>query len=269
MTLHWIKNRSIRIALVGTLLFGISFLTQAHELRPPLLSPFQSTVPNFDVPSTDSIYSRDEIAQWPVSGKNAGMYFALGFTHMLLGMDHLLFVLALVVLVSGWRQLITTITAFTLAHSVTLSLAVLGIAGLPQEPVEVVIALSVAFVAVEILHKLEGRKTLTIRKPWLVAFGFGLLHGFGFAGALSDIGLPDHAIPLSLAVFNLGIEVGQLAFILAIGALGLVLRRMPSVHQWEVRTGHSATVASALPVAYLVGGLSVWWLMGRTIALVI
>ncbi|WP_105101826.1 HupE/UreJ family protein [Microbulbifer pacificus] len=198
-----------------------------------------------------------------------GTYFVLGLEHILLGADHLLFVLALVVLVSGWRQLVTTITAFTLAHSVTLALAVLGIVSVPQGPVEALIALSIVFVAVEILHKLEGRKTLAIRKPWLVAFAFGLLHGLGFAGALSEIGVPDYAIPLSLTVFNLGVEAGQLAFILAVSALMLLLRRMPSVHRWETRTGHTATVASALPVAYIVGGLSAWWLIDRTIALMV
>lgn len=201
--------------------------------------------------------------------KIAGTYFGLGVEHILLGADHLLFVLALVVLVSGWGQLVTTITAFTLAHSITLALAVLGMVSVPQGPVEAVIALSIVFVAVEILHKLEGRRTLAIRKPWLVAFAFGLLHGLGFAGALSEIGVPEHAIPLSLAVFNLGVEAGQLGFILAMGAMMLLLRRMPSVHEWEIRTGHTATMASALPVAYIVGGLSAWWLIDRTIALVV
>ena len=199
----------------------------------------------------------------------AAMYFVLGVEHILLGIDHLLFVLALMVLVSGTRQLVTTITAFTLAHSITLAAAVLGTVSLPQAPVEAVIALSIVFIAVEILHKLEGRTTLAIRKPWLVAFAFGLLHGFGFAGALSDIGVPAHEIPLSLAVFNLGVEAGQLAFIAAVSLVMLSLRKFPRVHQWELRTGHSATVASALPVAYLVGGVSALWLVDRTIALVV
>ncbi|MBY6212498.1 HupE/UreJ family protein [Microbulbifer agarilyticus] len=199
----------------------------------------------------------------------ANMYFVLGIEHILLGIDHLLFVLALMVLVTGTKQLITTITAFTLAHSITLAAAVLGLVSVPQGPVEAVIALSIVFIAVEILHKLEGRSTLAIRKPWLVAFAFGLLHGFGFAGALSEIGVPAHEIPLSLAVFNLGVEAGQLAFIVAVSMLTLTLRKLPSVHQWELRTGHSASVASALPVAYLVGGVSALWLVDRTIALVI
>ncbi|WP_051687023.1 HupE/UreJ family protein [Microbulbifer sp. HZ11] len=199
----------------------------------------------------------------------ANMYFVLGVEHILLGIDHLLFVLALMVLVSGVRQLMITITAFTLAHSITLAAAVLGAVKLPQGPVEAVIALSIVFVAVEILHKLEGRTTLAIRKPWLVAFGFGLLHGFGFAGALSDIGVPAHEVPLSLAVFNLGVEAGQLAFITAVSLVMLTLRKLPGVHRWELRTGHTATMASALPVAYLVGGVAALWLVDRTIALVV
>ncbi|WP_299598688.1 HupE/UreJ family protein [uncultured Microbulbifer sp.] len=199
----------------------------------------------------------------------AGTYFVLGIEHILLGIDHLLFVLALVVLVSGGRQLVVTITAFTLAHSITLALAVLGVVSVPQAPVEAVIALSIVFIATEILHKLEGRKTLAIRKPWIVAFGFGLLHGLGFAGALSDIGVPEHAIPLSLGLFNVGVEAGQLAFIAGIAALMYLLRRVKPVQLWEIRTGTTATAASALPVAYLVGGLSAWWLIDRTIALVV
>lgn len=198
----------------------------------------------------------------------ASMYFFLGVEHILLGIDHLLFVLALVVLVSGWKQLAVTITAFTVAHSITLAAAVLGVVTLPQGPVEAVIALSIVFVATEILHKLEGRSTLAIRKPWVMAFGFGLLHGLGFAGALTDIGVPQYAIPLSLALFNIGVEAGQLLFILAVSALMLMFRRLPAVQQWEVRTGHTAIVASALPVAYLVGGLAAWWLIDRTLSLI-
>nr|WP_010131043.1 HupE/UreJ family protein [Microbulbifer agarilyticus] len=199
----------------------------------------------------------------------ANMYFVLGVEHILLGIDHLLFVLALMVLVTGTKQLVTTITAFTLAHSITLAASVLGLVSVSQGPVEAVIALSIVFIAVEILHKLEGRSTLAIRKPWLVAFAFGLLHGFGFAGALSEIGVPAHEIPLSLAVFNLGVEAGQLAFIVTVSLLMQALRKLPQVHQWELRTGHSASIASALPVAYLVGGIAALWLVDRTLALVV
>ncbi|WP_428818928.1 HupE/UreJ family protein [Microbulbifer sp. MCCC 1A16149] len=213
--------------------------------------------------------TRLEVEERAGMAEIAGTYFVLGVEHILLGIDHLLFVLALVVLVSGGRQLIATITAFTVAHSITLALAVLGVVSVPQAPVEAVIALSIVFLATEILHKLEGRKTLAIRMPWVVAFAFGLLHGLGFAGALSEIGVPEHAIPLSLGLFNVGVEAGQLAFIAGVCGLMFLLRRVKPVQLWEIRTGTSATAASALPVAYIVGGLSAWWLIDRTISLVV
>lgn len=209
------------------------------------------------------------VEESPGSGQIAGTYFVLGVEHILLGIDHLLFVLALVVLVSGWKQLVTTITAFTLAHSITLAAAVLGIVSVPQAPVEAVIALSIVFVAAEIIYKGRGSSSLAIRKPWLVAFGFGLLHGLGFAGALSEIGIPEQAIPLSLALFNIGVEAGQLLFIATVSVLMLLLRKLPPVQQWEIRADTTATIASALPVAYAVGGLAAWWLIDRTIALVV
>ena len=137
-------------------------------------------------------------------------YFKLGVEHILLGFDHLLFVLALLFLVEGWRRLLGTITAFTVAHSLTLAAATFGWVQVPQAPVEAVIALSIMFVAVEILHRQRGRTGIATRKPWVVAFVFGLLHGLGFAGALREIGLPDDAIPLALAFFNVGVEAGQL-----------------------------------------------------------
>lgn len=203
------------------------------------------------------------------SGQVAHTYFALGVEHILLGIDHLLFVLALVLLASGWRQLLGTITAFTLAHSITLAAAVLGLVSLPGAPVEAIIALSIVFVAGEILRKRRGQATLAIRRPWLVAFGFGLLHGLGFAGALADIGVPQHAIALSLALFNLGVEAGQLVFIAAICGLFALLRRLPPIQRWQWRSGRSAAVVATWPVAYLVGGLAAWWLIDRTLAMVL
>ena len=155
-------------------------------------------------------------------------YGALGVEHILLGIDHLLFVLALMLIVSGRRKLIATITAFTLAHSITLALATLGVVNVPQSPVEAVIALSILFVAVEIVHWREGKEGLTRRTPWLVAFVFGLLHGLGFAGALTEIGLPEHAIPVALLFFNIGVEIGQLMFIAAMLLVYQVLRRAPA-----------------------------------------
>lgn len=140
-------------------------------------------------------------------------YLELGFTHILAGIDHLLFVLGLLLIVSGLKNLIKTITAFTVAHSITLSLSILDWVSLAQAPVEAVIALSIVLLAKEYLNLQTGKSSWTIEYPWLVAFVFGLLHGFGFAGALQEVGLPQVDIPLALLMFNVGVEVGQLCFI--------------------------------------------------------
>jgi len=153
-------------------------------------------------------------------------YSVLGIEHILGGIDHLCFVLALLMIVDGWRRLVATITAFTIAHSITLVAATLGLVRVPQSPVEAVIALSIVFVAMEIVHWRSGRPGLTRRAPWIVAFAFGLLHGFGFAGALADVGLPAHAIPTALLFFNLGVEVGQLMFVGALLVAWISLRRV-------------------------------------------
>jgi len=184
-------------------------------------------------------------------GQVASTYLALGVEHILLGIDHLLFVLALLLLVPNTRMLIWTITSFTLAHSVTLAAATMGWVHMPQQPVEAVIALSILFVAMEIVHWRQGRPGITRRWPWLVAFTFGLLHGFGFAGALSEIGLPEHAIPLALLFFNIGVEVGQLAFIAAVFLVWAALKRI-SWPQWAWR----------IPV-YAIGSLAAFWTIDR------
>ncbi len=182
-------------------------------------------------------------------------YLVLGVEHILLGIDHLLFVLALLLLVVGWRSLIATITAFTVAHSITLAAAVLGLVRVPQQPVEAVIALSILFLAVEIVHTRRGRIGLACRRPWLVAFVFGLLHGFGFAGALTEVGLPGHAIPVALLFFNVGVEVGQLLFVGAMIAL----------HQAWQRAGlRPAAWVQALPV-YVIGSLAAYWMVERVV----
>lgn len=157
----------------------------------------------------------------------AGAYVAHGVSHILLGFDHLLFVLALVLIVPSLRVLFWTITSFTLAHSITLGLATLGIVRIPAAPVEATIALSIVLLACEILRSRQGKIGLTRRWPWLVAFTFGLLHGFGFAGALAQIGLPQGDIPLALFAFNVGVEVGQLAFIAAVLAAIALWQRLP------------------------------------------
>ena len=181
----------------------------------------------------------------------AKAYAALGVEHILLGIDHLLFVLALLLIVSDVRRLVATVTAFTIAHSITLAAATMGWVSVPQSPVEAVIALSILFVAAEIVHWRQGKPGITRRKPWLVAFTFGLLHVFGFAGALTEIGLPEHAIPLALLFFNLGVEAGQLIFIATVFLAWAVLRKLPWP-QWAWR----------LPV-YGIGGMAAFWTIER------
>lgn len=184
-------------------------------------------------------------------------YTALGIEHILLGVDHLLFVAALVMLVRGRRQLVLTITAFTVAHSITLALATLGLIAIPSPPVEAAIALSIMFVAVEILRREQGRRSLASEQPWLVAFSFGLLHGLGFAGALAEVGLPGNSIPLALLFFNIGVEIGQLIFVGALLAGAALLRRLagPVDARW-----------STVVPAYAIGGLASYWMIERVIA---
>jgi hypothetical protein len=190
-------------------------------------------------------------------------YTALGVEHILLGIDHLLFVLALLFLVGSWPRLIGTVTAFTLAHSLTLAAATLGWIRVPPAPVEAVIALSIVFVAAEILHVRQGRAGLAARLPWVVAFVFGLLHGLGFAAALRDIGLPEHAIPLALAFFNVGVELGQLLFIGAV--FGLLWLIQPVSHPVN-GSGNPWRYAERFsgPAAYLVGTVAMFWVFERT-----
>ena len=185
----------------------------------------------------------------------AATYLALGVNHILGGIDHLLFVLALLILVTNTRTLIWTITAFTAAHSLTLAAATLGIIQVSQAPVEAVIALSIMFVASEIVHVSQGRPGLTQRRPWIVAFVFGLLHGFGFAGALNEIGLPEQSIPLALLLFNIGVELGQLGFIGAILLVYAIFRR----YAWP-----RPRWASLAP-AYLIGSVAAYWTIERTL----
>jgi hydrogenase/urease accessory protein HupE len=153
------------------------------------------------------------------------VYTLLGIEHILIGFDHLLFVLALLLISKEKWKLLKTITAFTIAHSITLSLATLGFASIPSAPVEAVIALSIVFLAAEILNIQKGHPSFTSKKPWLVAFIFGLLHGFGFASALENIGLPQQAIPFALGFFNVGVELGQLLFVTVILMLVFTLKK--------------------------------------------
>jgi hydrogenase/urease accessory protein HupE len=193
----------------------------------------------------------------PRATQVAATYLILGVEHIVLGIDHLLFVLALLILAKGWRKLVGTITAFTLAHSITLAAATLGFVNIPGEPVEAVIALSIVFVACEIVHARQGRSGLTERWPWVVAFVFGLLHGFGFAGALSEVGLPQNAVPLALLFFNVGVEVGQLLFIVSVFAVVMVGRQIT-----ERLTAPQPVWAWRLP-PYAIGGVAAFWVIQR------
>ncbi len=191
----------------------------------------------------------------PGLGQVAWTYFVLGVEHILLGIDHLLFVLALLLIVADWKKLVGTITAFTVAHSITLALATLGFVHVPGPPVEAIIALSIVFVASEIIRSRQGEPGLTARWPWIVAFTFGLLHGFGFAGALSEVGLPQQSIPMALLTFNVGVEAGQLMFVAAAVLLYAISRRVSlNLPQWVYRVP-----------AYAIGGIAAFWFVQRTI----
>ena len=195
-------------------------------------------------------------------------YLVLGVEHILFGVDHLLFVLALLILVKGWRKLVGTITAFTVAHSITLAAATLGFVHIPGKPVEATIALSIVFVACEIVHRRQGRSGLTETWPWVIAFSFGLLHGLGFASALREVGLPQNAIPLALVFFNVGVELGQLlfiSFIMAVVAVAVYAAKRFS--QWHV-TPQSVFAWCENVSAYAIGGVAAFWLIERTLSFV-
>jgi hydrogenase/urease accessory protein HupE len=184
-----------------------------------------------------------------------GAFVMHGIDHILFGFDHLLFVLALILIVRSARTLLLTVTAFTVAHSITLSLATLGVLHVPRPPVEALIALSILLLASEIVRMQRGEPSLTASWPWVVAFSFGLLHGLGFASALIDIGLPQGDIPLALFAFNVGVELGQLAFIaVVLGAMQLAKQlRVPATAAFRFRTA----------TTYLIGTLASFWLIER------
>ena len=183
----------------------------------------------------------------------AGTYLRLGVEHILTGLDHLAFVLALVLLTPAWRRLWQTITAFTAAHSLTLALAATGVVRLPPPPVEATIALTIVFVAREVWLVQHGRPGSTASRAWPVAFAGGLLHGLGFAGALAEVGLPDSDVPLALLTFNVGVELGQLAFVGVVLAIGRLLSRQSwTQHRW-LRLAPTSTI----------GALACFWCIDR------
>jgi hydrogenase/urease accessory protein HupE len=196
-----------------------------------------------------------EISTSRSSFEVATAYLVHGIEHILFGYDHLLFVLALILIVRSTRMLLLTVTAFTVAHSITLSLATLGVVHVPGPPVEATIALSILLLAREIIRAERGQASMTAKWPWLVAFSFGLLHGFGFASALTEIGLPQGDIPLALFAFNVGVEAGQLIFIAVVLAAFRCAKliRFPALVE-----RHARSVAS-----YAIGGMAAYWLVER------
>jgi len=190
----------------------------------------------------------------------ARTYLMLGVEHILGGIDHLLFVLALLILVKGTRRLIATVTAFTVAHSLTLAGATLGVVHVPGPPVEAAIALSIVFVAAEIIRSRQGNAGLTERFPWVVAFTFGLLHGFGFASALNEVGLPQSAILVALLFFNIGVEISQLLFIASVVAVIALA--------WQVtrRIGMSQPAWAWRVPPYVIGSVAAFWIIQRIAA---
>ena len=217
-------------------------VNEAHRLTP--------SNPSFTVPTQPS---RLEVAR---------TYFMLGVEHILSGIDHLAFVLALLILVKGMRRLIITVTAFTIAHSLTLAGATLGFVHMPGPPIEAAIALSIVFVASEIIHSRQGKPGLTERYPWVVAFTFGLLHGFGFAGALSEIGLPQNSIPIALLFFNVGVEIGQLLFIACVFAVIALARQIAQ----RINVPRPAWAWAVPP--YAIGGVAAFWVIQRIAAFI-
>jgi hydrogenase/urease accessory protein HupE len=215
-------------------------LTDGRSFR-RVLTPDQ---PSFLVPKTESKLG-------VVRG-----YAVLGIEHILTGWDHLLFVLGLILLVGYGRTLLWTITAFTGGHSVTLALATLGVVNVPPAPIEAAIALSIYLLAVELMRSRAGRTTFMQRAPWLVAGAFGLLHGLGFAGALAQVGLPRGEIPLALFAFNVGIELGQLAFVAVVLGVMTLVRRIPLP-----QPAWGTALAS-----YAIGSLAIYWFLERIAA---
>ena len=236
---EWAGSRIGISRLEETLIDALVQLKLQNQLSYTFL--LQSDQPVYEIPSE------------PDRGEVFGLYLKLGIEHILIGFDHLLFVLGLILLISNLKTLITTVTSFTLAHSITLGIASVGWFSLPQAPVEAVIALSILFLAKEYMDVLAGKESLSAKHPGLVAFIFGLLHGFGFAGALKEIGFPQADVPLALFSFNVGVELGQLLFV---GAAYLLIY---FIKQSKVKL---ASWMYKLP-PYVIGSMAAFWLVQR------
>ena len=244
---RWIDARPEGLAGKRVEIVGLQFTITDALVRIQLLDG--RTVQTIARPAEPGV----EIAAAQTWVGLAGTYIVQGIRHILFGADHMLFVLGLLLIVKDRFMLLKTVTAFTVAHSITLAVATLGYAEVPVLPLNTAIALSILFLGPEIVRSWRGEASFTIRHPWVVAFAFGLLHGFGFASALTGAGLPRQALPLALVTFNIGVEVGQLGFV----ALILALER--SFRTLEVRWPRWVT---ALP-AYTVGSLGAYWTLQR------
>lgn len=197
------------------------------------------------------------VAAAPTRAQLAGTYVSIGIKHILGGIDHLLFVLGLLFLVRNRWMLVKTITSFTVAHSISLAIATLGVARAPAELLNVLIAMSILFLGPEIVGLVRGKSSFTISHPWVVSFAFGLLHGFGFASGLTELGLPQAEIPLALLMFNVGVEIGQLGFVVILLAVRAALKELE--FNWSARL--------ELVPGYLIGTLGAYWMLGRMVVM--
>jgi len=251
----WVEQWSIRHpdGLVGSTIHidGLqSSLTEAHVRIERLAGTTQIVRV---MPANPSLV----VEAAPTRGQLAWTYISIGIKHILGGVDHLLFVLGLLFLVRGRLMLVKTITSFTIAHSISLAAATLGFARAPADILNVLIAMSILFVGPEIVNLARGRDSLTIRHPWVMAFAFGLLHGFGFASGLASLGLPQAEIPLALLMFNVGVEIGQLGFVAVLLAVWASLTELE--FRWSPRL--------ELAPGYLIGTLGAYWMIGRLVVL--
>ncbi|WP_185967988.1 HupE/UreJ family protein [Thalassotalea sp. PS06] len=226
----------------------LRFITPSGSLHNGLLNT--ETI-NYQVPQTLE----------PSAVDVAINYLLLGFEHILIGLDHLLFVLALIIIIKSIRKLIWTITFFTLAHSITLAAVTLNWFSLPSRAVEAIIALSIVFLAREMVAIHRGKPSITAQYPWLVSLSFGLLHGMGFAGALGEIGIPENEIILALLAFNIGVELGQIFFILLVLATIALTRKI--IRKIPLKTSNW----SKLIPAYAIGTVASVWLVQRLLIL--
>ena len=241
--------------LYGT--FGLEQLGERYSAAVVQIARLDSPTVSYTLTASNADIILTKDGKLPLS-QVISSYIPLGFEHIMLGVDHLLFVLGLMLLVANSWTLIKTITSFTIAHSITLAAVTLGWLGVPEAPVNAAIALSIVFVAVEVVKHRRGETCLSARYPWAIAFGFGLLHGFGFAGALTDIGLPADNVPAALLFFNVGVEIGQMVFVLLV----LLLTRSYSLLQvswpvWTQRVG-----------IYSMGSVASFWFISRFMAMV-